>query len=116
MNFPCSVRFRQDGRYVASGGDEGRLSIFNVRMGKCIASYEGHAEAVWDLVFTDGKGLFSASSDKIIIHWDLSWLKSTYDSQMEDDSADGLRELSRFVGHEVRRLLVRSSCPLTYFL
>ena len=77
-------------------------------MGKCVASREGHVNTVWDLVFTpEGEGLFSASLDKMVIHWDVSWLKSTYDSQKEDvatkDSTGTLRKLSGFVGHEVRR-------------
>ena len=68
----------------------------------------GHVDHVWDLVFTpDGKGLVSASWDNMIIHWDVSWLESTYDSQKEDvstqDSAEDLTELSRFISHKVRR-------------
>ena len=78
-----------------------------MRTGKRLACHRGHVDHVWDLVFTpDDKGLVSASWDKMAILWDVSWLKSTYDSQKDGvstrDSADGLRELTRF-GHEVRR-------------
>ena len=77
-------------------------------MGKILASHQGHADDVWGLVFTpDGKGLVSASWDNMIMHWDVSWLKSTYDSQKEvfstQDSTGSLRELGRFVGHKVHR-------------
>ena len=101
-----SVRYSQNGRNVASGGHQGGITLFNARTGKRQAHHEGHVDLVWDPVFTpDGKGLVSASWDNTIIHWDVSWLESTYDSQKEDvstqDSADGLRRLGRFVGHEV---------------
>ena len=73
------------------------------------------------LVFTpDGKGLFSSSRDRMVMHWDVSWLTSTYDDQKEDgskqDPTGGLRELSRFVGHEVRRLLSQSVLLTTHVL
>ena len=78
-------------------------------MGKRIARQEGHDDIVQHLVFTpDDKGLLSASSDRTVIHWDLSLLKSTQktDGLEEDistqDLTGGLKEISRFVGHEVR--------------
>ena len=79
--------------------------ISNVRTGKRLARHKGHVEHVWDVIFTpDGKGLVSASWDNMVIHWDVSWL---YDSEKEDvssqDSTGGLKGLSRFVGHDVRR-------------
>ena len=78
-------------------------------IGKCLAS-GAHVDAVRGLVFTpDGKGLLSASWDTTDIHWDVSWLKSTYDCWKGDiltqDLTGGLRELSRFIGHEDCRLL-----------
>jgi len=108
--FPWSVRFSQDGRYVASGGNRqgNRIRILNVRIGKCVARQGAHDGVVEDLVFTpDGKGLLSASWDDMVIHWDVSWLESTHgntDIQKEviptPDSTGGLIEMSRFVGHE----------------
>ena len=103
-----SVRYSQDGRNVASGGNGGGITLCNVRTGERLVSHKGHVRHVWGLVFTpDGKGLVSASWDNMIIHWDVSWLESTYDNQEEDvstqDSTGSLRELSRFVGHEVCR-------------
>ena len=76
-------------------------------MGKYVASLWGHVDDVWDLVFSpDGKGLLSAAWDKMVIHWDVSWLKPTYDRQNDDvstpNSTGGLKEISRFVGHTVR--------------
>ena len=79
--------------------------IWNVRLGKCLVNRAVHGDVGCGLVFTpDGKGLISASWDKVVIRWDLSWLKST-DFQKEDsstkESTDGLKEISRFLGHTV---------------
>ena len=95
--------------------------IFKLRMGKCLATHLGHGDVVWDLLFTpDGKGLFSSSCDGIIIHWDVSWLSSAYNSEKEDvstqDSTSGLRELCRFVGHEVRRFQFVHPVPRSHTL
>ena len=84
--------------------------MLDVRMGKCLATdASGHFDAVEGLVFTpDGKGLLSGSRDSMLVHWDVSWLKSIYDGQQDDmstqDLTRGLREISRFEGHEVSRL------------
>ena len=54
-------------------------------MGKCLPRHRRNVYSAWDLVFTpDGNGLLSASSDNTVMHWDVSWLKSAYDGQMED--------------------------------
>ena len=105
LYFHWSVRFSQNGRYVALSEDseEGQLKILNVRMGKCLAWHKGHVGAVEGLVFTpDGKGLLSVSWDSTVIYWDVSWLKSTYDGQKgAQNLTGGLKEISRFVGHKV---------------
>ena len=112
LTFPWSVRFSQDGRYIASGGNRlGRIQILNVRTGKCEARHKGHDDVVRGLVFTpDGNGLLSASWDKKVIHWDVYWLKSTHKDDADrrkevisrQDFSGGLTEMSRFVGHKVR--------------
>ena len=110
-NLPWSVRFSKDGVYVASGGNrhDSRIKILNVRMGRCVARYGGDVGAVRNLVFTpDGAGLLSASWDAMVIRWDVSWLKPTHiaDGRKENVALTrNLTEISRFVGHKVRRLL-----------
>ena len=90
----------------------GLIRILNARTGRCLSRHVGHSGTVKDLLFTpDGNGLLSASEDALIKYWDVSWLKSTYDGQVEDISTHGLREISRFVGHTVRRLLSLFSPP-----
>ena len=44
-------------------------------MGKCVPMQGRHSDLVRSLVFTpDGKGLLSASWDKLVIYWDAPWL------------------------------------------
>ena len=105
-NVSWSLRFNEDGRYIASG-EHPWIRIFNVRVGKCVASYQGHDDVVWCLVFApDGKGLVTGSWDKRVIHWNMSRFESTEcdNSQKGDISRHNLMEISRFVGHKVRRL------------
>ena len=108
LKFPWSIRFSNDGRYIAMGGDP-QIWIWNVRMDKCVAMQRKHTDVVRGLVFTaDGKGLLSASWDKMIIHWDASLVnEDNKDDETEAVSTQdfgGLREISRFVGHQVRQL------------
>ena len=92
-------------------------------MGKCMAKHDGHDDLVRGLVFTpDGNGLLTASWDKMVILWDVSWLKThgdDGDGQKEvispRDSTGGLTEISRFVGHTVRPLFTLFfSAPLSH--
>ena len=80
-----------------------------------------HSIVVPGIVFKpDGKGLLSASWDRLVINWDVSLLKSTHEDKPDyqkegsptQDLTDGLKEISRLVGHEVRRLLGLSFPPL----
>ena len=73
-----------------------------MRTGECIASRLVDGDAV---EFThDGKALFTGSRNNVI-HWDVSLLKSTQEDNTdgEDISRKDFAEISRFVGHTVRR-------------
>ena len=84
-----------------------------MRTGDYLAMHAGgHIGAVGALAFTpDGNGLFSGSWDSTVTHWDVSSLNSTYDGQKEDISTQdlttgsGLRAISHFLGHRVRRVV-----------
>jgi WD40 repeat protein len=90
-----------DGRYIASGCNPWQIVIWNVRTGKLVASWEGHPGLVSGVVLTpDGKGLLSASWDNEIIHWDISSLRLL---EMADLLTSEIKEVSRLVGHTVRR-------------
>ena len=65
--------------------------------------------------------LLIASWDKMVIHWDMSWLESTHghnaDRKKEvvsmQDSTGDFTEISRFVGNEVRLFSLFCRTPLT---
>jgi len=92
-----SVRCSLDGRYIVSGCGQNVL-IWDVRKGKLVAWWGGHPSLIGSLVFTpDGKGLLSASWDKVI-HWDFASLGSL---GMADPLSSDMMEISRFLGHKV---------------
>ena len=103
FDYSSSVRFSQDGRYLASDGDSknGRIQILSVRTGRCLAMDGGDVDGVRDLVFTpDGKGLLTGYNGSKL---GVSWLKSIPEDQRV--LTGDLREIFRFVGHTVCQLL-----------
>ncbi|MEJ2708094.1 MAG: WD40 repeat domain-containing protein [Anaerolineales bacterium] len=68
----ASMAFSPDGRLLAVGLWRGPVQILSVPDGALLASLEGHASAVSDIVFTsDGKALFTVSYDGTIRAWGL---------------------------------------------
>lgn len=68
-----SVAVTSDGRYVASGGRDYKIRIFDIRTKYSqVNAFEGHRGAVTSLAFRrDSYALFSGSMDRCIKHWDL---------------------------------------------
>ena len=119
FNLSWSVRFSTDGQYIASGG----IRIFNVRMGKLVAGRGLQYGIVKALDFTpDNKGLVTGSWNERVIHWEVSLPESTHDintafqkiRSTAPSSTIGMREISHFEGHEVRRLSVCFCLPLSH--
>jgi len=95
--YPWSVRCSLDGQYITSGCAQNIL-ICNMRTGKLVSRWRGRAGLAGSLVFTpDGKGLLSASWDKVI-HWDFASLGSL---GMANPLSSDTMEISRFLGHKV---------------
>jgi len=100
VEYPWSVRFSPDGRYITSGYYSGQIFIWNSRTLKLLASLGGHAGLISSLVFTpDGKGLLSASYDMSVILWNVTSLSSLGTA---DILSSGVTEVSRLLGHTVR--------------
>jgi energy-coupling factor transporter ATP-binding protein EcfA2 len=68
-----SLAISANGRWLANGTTTTGIQLFNLNTGSAIPEIlEGHKGWVVALAFTpDSKGLFSASSDKTIIYYDL---------------------------------------------
>ncbi len=67
-----SMAISPSGRWLASGTQTSGIQLFNLNTANEAEILQGHKSWVEALAFTtDGNGLFSASTDKTIIYWDL---------------------------------------------
>jgi WD40 repeat protein/serine/threonine protein kinase len=61
--------------WVASGGEDSRVNIWDSRTGRLVRSFRGHTGLVSSLAFSpDGKRLYSGSRDTTVKVWDLTQL------------------------------------------
>lgn len=68
-----SISYSPDGKTIAVGNSEGKVSLLNVTDGRKVGEFEGQAGAVQSVAFSrDGKKLASGSWDKTITVWDLA--------------------------------------------
>jgi WD40 repeat protein len=64
-----------EGRWLASGGEDGAVKIWDSRTGKLVHNFRGHTGLVASLAFSpDGRRLYSGSRDKTVKVWDLTQL------------------------------------------
>jgi WD40 repeat protein len=62
-----------DGALIASGGDNGFLTLYSTSTGQRTAECVGHTSEVWAVAFSpEGKALVSGSYDQTIRLWDVS--------------------------------------------
>jgi len=90
-----SVAISSDMRYLASGGRDNLIRIYDTRLsGDCseVQSFCGHRDAVTSLTFQkDTYSLFSGSADRCIKHWDLNemgYLETLFGHQDTVNSLD----------------------------
>jgi WD40 repeat protein len=69
----CQLAFSPDGRWVASGGRDGKVFIFDVDTGRALQTCTGHTDKVLAVAFSpDGRQVASASSDRTVRVWDAA--------------------------------------------
>lgn len=67
-----TLSFSQDGQVAATGGDDGKVKLWNTSSGFCIATLSEHSAPVTAVEFAkQGNVLFSASLDGTVRAWDL---------------------------------------------
>ncbi|KAJ1916205.1 U3 snoRNP protein [Mycoemilia scoparia] len=66
------VAYSGDGQYIATGGDDGKVKIWNSSSGYCFVTFSDHTSSVTDLTFTKGNQVVvSASMDGTVRAYDL---------------------------------------------
>src|SRR6266498_4935480 len=69
------VAISPDGRYVAVGGFNAVVRVWEMSTGVLVQKLRGHMDGAYSVAFTpDGKGLVSGSLDKTLKYWDVSQL------------------------------------------
>jgi ribosomal RNA-processing protein 9 len=85
-----SVAVSTDGKFVASGGRDNLVRIYDSRTNNEIKALSGHRDAVTCLAFKrDSPSLFSGSLDRCIKHWDLQemgYLETLFGHQVINSS------------------------------
>jgi len=71
------VALSADGRRLAAGTSDGRITIWDVASQQEVAMFEGHQDSVMQLAFTpDGDHLVSASRDQLRVWHAASWAET----------------------------------------
>jgi periodic tryptophan protein 2 len=68
-----SAAYAPDGRFVATGGDDGKIKVWDTASGYCFVTFSEHQGSVTGLTFPSGGGptLFSCSLDGSVRAFDL---------------------------------------------
>ena len=68
----CCLTFSPDGKYLASGGEDFSIKVWDLRASRILANLSGHRGKVNDLCFNeDSSMIMSASEDKTIKFWNI---------------------------------------------
>eukprot|EP00126_Sphaerothecum_destruens_P011227 Sdes_comp20878_c0_seq2m17869 len=67
------LAYSPTGQYIGSGGEDGKVKLWNVASGFCFVTFEHHSAGITGVEFTkNGHSLFSASRDGTVRAYDLT--------------------------------------------
>src|SRR6185436_1194330 len=72
---PLALAFSPDGRWVASGGKDCAVKVWDAQTGKLLQTFKSHIDQITRLVFVqspEGLWLASGSRDSTVKLWDLA--------------------------------------------
>jgi WD40 repeat protein len=75
---PLALAFSPDGRWVASGGKDCAVKVWDAETGKLLQTFKSHIDKVTRLIFfqrPEGLSLASGSRDGTVKLWDLAPIK-----------------------------------------
>ncbi|KAJ8004026.1 hypothetical protein DPEC_G00154520 [Dallia pectoralis] len=72
FNSMAALSYSPDGQYIATGGDDGKLKVWNTSSGLCFVTFTEHTSSVTNVTFTSsGFVIVSASLDGTVRAFDL---------------------------------------------
>ena len=84
------IALSPDGRRLAAGASDGRITIWDVASHQEVATLEGHTEELTQLAFTpDGDHLVSASKDQLRVWRAAAWTE--IDTAEKESRRDDLK-------------------------
>eukprot|EP00903_Cladosiphon_okamuranus_P013170 g12283.t1 len=85
-----------DGRYLASGGRDRLINVWDCRSDTVVETFRGHQDTVSCLAFrANSLALFSGSHDRCVKHWDLNemgYVETLFGHQSEINTIDSWRK------------------------
>ncbi|CAK4074324.1 unnamed protein product [Aphanomyces euteiches] len=91
-----ALALSSDNKYLASGGVDKILRVWNGESNECIESFKGHRDAISSLAFrTKAHMLFSGSFDRTVKHWNLTemgYIETLFGHQNEITAVDCLQK------------------------
>ncbi|KAM5564700.1 hypothetical protein ABKV19_018985 [Rosa sericea] len=89
-----SLAMSPDGRYMASGDEDGSIMMWDLSSGRCVTPLMGHTSCVWTLAFSgEGSLLASGSADCTVKLWDVTASTKLPKAEEKSGSASRLRSL-----------------------